>query len=99
LKNGGQWREGFTLVVTISLLVLLTLVAVGFLSLSSVSLRRSSIESANAEARANARMAMMIALGELQKNLGRDQTISAPAGLLDQDPNIAARRARRSPEL
>ena len=86
-KNRRQRSSGFTLVVTISLLVLLTLVALGFLSLSSVSLRRSSMESSNAEARANARMAMLLAMGELQKNLGRDQTISAPSGLLDREPN------------
>lgn len=98
-KSHGQRNSGFTLVVTISLLVLLTLVAVGFLSLSSLTLRRSSLESANAEARANARMALMLALGELQKNLGRDQAVTAPATLLDSEPNTPEANGVRNPHL
>jgi type II secretory pathway component PulK len=42
--------RGFALVVTLSLMILLTIIAVGLLSLSSVSLRSSSQESAQAEA-------------------------------------------------
>ena len=80
-------KPGFTLVVTISLLVLLTMLVMGLLSLSTLTLRRASADAANAEAQSNARMAMMLALGELQKNLGRDQAISAPASLLDREPN------------
>ena len=78
--------RGFALVVTLSLMVLLALLAVGLLSLSSVALRGSSQEMAMAEARANARLAMMLAIGELQKELGPDQRISAPSAILDSDP-------------
>lgn len=74
------WHRGFALVVTLSLMVLLTLLAVGLLSLSTISLRTSSKGEAMAAARANARMAMMFALGSLQKELGPDQRISAPGG-------------------
>ena len=73
-------RRGFALVVTLSLMVLLTVVAVGLLSLSAVSLRASSRGEAMSAARANARMALMLALGTLQKELGPDQRISAPGG-------------------
>ena len=59
-------KPGFTLVVTISLLVLLTMLVMGLLSLSTLTLRRASADAANAEAQSNARMAMMLALGELQ---------------------------------
>jgi hypothetical protein len=76
---------GFTLVVTLSLLVLLTLIAVGLLNLSVVSLRTTSQSAAMAEARANARMALMIAIGELQKNAGPDQRITAPGGILAEN--------------
>lgn len=72
--------RGFALVVTLSLMILLTVVAVGLLGLSAISLRSSSQGEAVATARANARLALMMALGELQKELGPDQRISAPGG-------------------
>lgn len=78
-------RRGFALVVTLSLMILLTLVAVGLLTLSSISLRSASSGSASAIARANARMAMMIAIGELQKQNGRDQSVTARADLPDEE--------------
>lgn len=73
-------HRGFALVVTLSLLILLTVVAVGLLSLSAISLRASSQGDAMSTARANARMALILALGALQKELGPDQRISAPGG-------------------
>jgi hypothetical protein len=73
-------HRGFALVVTLSLMVLLTVVAVGLLSLSAIALRSSSQGEAMSIARANARMALMLALGEVQKQLGPDQRISAPGG-------------------
>lgn len=72
--------RGFALVVTLSLMVLLTVVAVGLLSLSAVSLRSGSHTESWSVARANARLALILALGELQKELGPDQRISAPGG-------------------
>lgn len=72
-------QRGFALVVTLSLMILLTIIAVGLLTLSSISLRSSSQGQAAAEARANARMALMMAIGELQKELGPDSRISTPS--------------------
>ena len=72
--------SGFALVVTLSLTVLLTVIAVGLLSLSAIGQRSSSGTAAQAAAKANARLALMLALGELQKGLGPDQRISAPGG-------------------
>ncbi len=71
--------RGFALVATLSLMILLTILAVGLLSLSAVSLRSSTQGNAQAEARANARLALMLAIGELQKQLGPDQRISITA--------------------
>ncbi len=73
-----QPHHGFALVVTLSLMILLTVIAVGLLSLSAVSLRTSSQGQAVAEARANARLALMMAVGELQREMGPDSRISAP---------------------
>lgn len=74
-------RAGFALVVTVALMVLLTVIAVGLLALSAVSLRTASQGQAAAGARANARLALMLAIGQLQAELGPDQRINAPADL------------------
>ncbi len=79
-------RSGFALVVTVSLMVLLALLAVGLLSLSAISLRGSSQKIALTEARANARLGLVVAIGQLQKQMGPDQRISARAEILDPNP-------------
>ena len=81
--------KGFALVVTLSLLVLLSVIAVGLLSLSSISMRSAAQGSPQAEARANARLALTLAIGELQKSMGIDQRISAPSGIFDANPDTA----------
>ncbi len=100
MSNGGRPRQrrhqattaqsGFALIVTLSLMVLLAVIAVGLLALSSISLRASATGQAQAMARANARLAMMLAIGELQKSIGPDQRITAPSGILDSDPTTPA---------
>ena len=65
MPHSKESNRGFTLIITISLLVLLTLVAIGLLSLSSVTIRGSAQQAKASEARANARMALMMAIGEL----------------------------------
>jgi Tfp pilus assembly protein PilX len=73
--------RGFALVISLSLMVLLTVLAVGLLSLSTISLRSSTQGDAMAEARANARLAMYLAIGELQHLAGPDQRVTAAADL------------------
>ena len=80
-------RRGFALVITLSLMILLTIIAVGLLSLSSISLRSASHGEAVTVARTNARLAIMMAIGELQKHAGPDQRISARAEILDTTPS------------
>lgn len=74
--------RGFALVVALSLMILLTVIAVGLLSLSSISMRSASQGGSMGIARANARMAMMLALGELQKHTGPDTRVTARADVL-----------------
>ena len=81
---GGRGRAGgFALIVTVSLLTLLALVAVGLLSLSAITVRGGTMEAAQAEARANARLGLMMAMAALQRDAGLDTRVTAPAGILD----------------
>lgn len=73
-------RNGFALIVVLSFVVLLVILTLGLLSLSAIELRRSGRISESSEARANARLALMLAIGELQRELGPDQRITAPGG-------------------
>jgi hypothetical protein len=79
-----QAAKGFALVVSLTLMILLTIVAIGLLSLSAISLRGTSQSQAKSEAQANARLALMIAIGELQKQLGPDQRVSANGAILSE---------------
>jgi hypothetical protein len=76
--------HGFALVITLSLMILLTVVAVGLLSLSAISLRASAGSEAISRAEANARMAVILAIGELQKEAGDDRRITADASILNK---------------
>ena len=80
-----QRKNGFALVVTLSLMILLTVVAVGLLSMASISLRSSSQSEDMSAARSNARMALMLALGDLQKTAGLDTRITARADLVNEN--------------
>lgn len=84
LKN-----KGFALVVALSLMVLLTIVAVGLLSLATVELRKSTANEARATAMANARLGLMMALNQLQTDLGDDRRITADASIFSTTKNPA----------
>ncbi len=73
--------KGFALISALVVLALLSLVAVAFLSLSTVGIKNTRIDFHQREAESNARLALMIALGELQRELGPDQRVSARSDL------------------
>jgi hypothetical protein len=66
-------------------MILLTIIAVGLLTLSSVTLRSSTQGLLQARANSNAKLALMLAIGELQKQLGPDQRVTANGGILAQN--------------
>jgi hypothetical protein len=74
------------LVATLSITALLTLLVLALLGLAAGSTRISRQEITLAKAQANARLSMVLAIGQLQKELGSDQRISAPHGLAGGDP-------------
>lgn len=75
-------NRGFALIATVLLMVLLAIITIGTLSLSVVTLRSGYHEQAEMQAQANARLALMIAIGELQKQVGPDQRITANSSIL-----------------
>lgn len=80
-----HFPAGFALIATLSVTALLTILTIGLLSLSQMSMRKSRMERVQAEAQANARLALMIALGNLQKEMGPDMRISAEAAIFDDN--------------
>ncbi|MCF7676350.1 MAG: hypothetical protein K9M97_13460 [Akkermansiaceae bacterium] len=74
-------NRGIALVITLTLMILLTVIAVGLLTLSSISLRAPNQSRALDTARQNARIALMLAIGELQRHAGQDQRITATADI------------------
>ncbi|BDS06302.1 hypothetical protein NT6N_13420 [Oceaniferula spumae] len=68
------------------MLVLLTLIALALTTLSSIELRSTQQSMAMATAQSNARMALMVAIGNLQKEMGPDRRISSTAAILDSTP-------------
>lgn len=81
--------SGFALVVTVSMMVLLTIIVVATLSLSTVTLRSVDREAGQAVARANARMALMVAIGQLQMQAGPDRRVTGTAELYAKSDEVA----------
>ncbi|MBK1789776.1 type II secretion system protein [Persicirhabdus sediminis] len=79
-----QSEMGFALIATIAVMALMAVTALAMLSLSTVEVRSSNHGDAMAEAKANARMALMIAIGELQKAAGPDTRVTAEGNIDDQ---------------
>ncbi len=67
-------------------MILLTLVAIGMLTLSTVTLRATGQGEAMTAARSNARLGLMLAIGDLQKSLGPDKAITATSEILTTYP-------------
>jgi hypothetical protein len=63
-------------------MVLISVIAIGLMGMTAIELRSSSRSVAAQQARANARLALVFAIGSLQKHAGPDQRITGPADLL-----------------
>ena len=76
--------DGFALVACTFMMVLLLILALGLTGLSTIELRKTGRDQYAAVARANARLALLSAIGQLQKNVGPDQRVTGTSDLLDQ---------------
>ena len=82
--------RGFALISCISIMALIVMICLGMLALSGSEVKKAKHTTSELEARANARMALSIALSELQKSLGPDQRISVSSSVLDATPDTPA---------
>lgn len=71
--------HGFALVTALSLMVLLAVACAGLLTLSSVALSNAGRESGLQATKAASRMALMVAIDQLQTHTGPDQRITTSA--------------------
>ncbi len=78
-------KRGFALIATLTLMMLLTLLAVGILALASSQNRISLQTILQAEARQQALVGLDAAIGELQVELGPDRRVSANSGILQTE--------------
>ena len=86
-KLHSRTGAGFALIASLVLLSSLALICLAFISLAQTEQKHSKLWHHQQQARANARMALSIALAELQKYAGPDQRITANAAILDTDPS------------
>jgi hypothetical protein len=89
IRTYSNRKNGFALIASLSIMAMLVMIAVALYSMSAVATRSAEITSARTEAQANAKMALMVAIGELQQSMGPDQRISANAAILDGDPDTS----------
>ncbi|WP_193213153.1 pilus assembly PilX family protein [Luteolibacter marinus] len=80
LRQG--FENGFSLVITLMMMVMLSILAVGLLSLASIQTRTSSVMNDRFRAQANARLALQLAIARLQSDLGPDQRVTATAEIV-----------------
>ena len=79
-------KSGFALIATLTLMMLLAMLAVGLLSMASTQQRIAMQSVLLAEARQQALVGLDVAISELQVELGPDQRVSANSGILsDQE--------------
>jgi len=76
--------NGFALVACTFLLALLLVLVFGLMGLSSIELQRATRDSYASMARANARLALAEAIGQLQRTAGPDQRVTATSEMLGE---------------
>lgn len=78
-----SFRSGFALVSVLVVASMTLVVALGLLAMSGSAIRQVTVMSHQSIARENARLALIIAIGELQNHAGQDQRATAAAAVLE----------------
>ena len=78
-------QHGFALVIALSLMTLVLLLVLSITTLVQVETRSAQIQLHTLKARESARLALTLAIGQLQKHASNDQRITARAELLGKE--------------
>ena len=79
-------NKGFALISTIIIMSLLLMLSLAMLNSSTVEQKTTNTTNDQERARANAKLALTIAIAELQQAAGPDQRVTATASILDTSP-------------
>jgi hypothetical protein len=89
MKHRPTSTHGFALVIALSLMAFILLLILSITTLVRVETQSANIQLAQLEARMNAQLGAMVALGDLQRYTGPDQRVTALTGTLDQIRRVA----------
>ena len=91
MKSRSTSTHGFALVIALSLMAFILLLILSITTLVRVETQSANIQLAQLEARMNAQLGAMVALGDLQRYTGPDQRVTARSDILlaPGDPDIA----------
>lgn len=79
-------RKGFALVIALGLMAFVLLLMLSLTTFVRVESTQMATQLNHLQARQNALLASMVALGNLQKSMGPDARVSAPASIYDTEP-------------
>lgn len=82
MKNRPASTHGFALVIALSLMAFILLLILSITTLVRVETQSANIQLAQLEARMNAQLGAMVALGDLQRYTGPDQRVTARSDIL-----------------
>jgi hypothetical protein len=85
-KTFREARQGFALIVAMTLMAFLVMLLVGVSTLVRTETQAAQMESLQHLARHYAKSGLHVALGQLQLLAGKDTVVTGPAALLDSDP-------------
>ncbi|MBC2596171.1 hypothetical protein H5P28_18030 [Ruficoccus amylovorans] len=83
--NKNASKEGFALIIALTLMAFVLLLLMSLATLTRVDIATSEVSRATLEAKKNAELGLLTALGELQRLAGPDQRATANVALIDED--------------